>query len=1047
MLRKTWHVSLYKGADVDPSYKRLSRSDDKVYGHSYDGGISKYVELKPSYEMDLASIVVPNRPIKFDISKLNFYDVYSCNYLVAKSEANPNQIYYGFIKEISYVNDGMAEIQWAVDFWATYRNSLDLSRPQLILRAAFAPKEMTIDARRTVDSNMPTDDKNRLVYTSDLLNNSGAEDQDGNTISFDNWYLFYVMPTSSVGGAFYQSGQLPDVEYSYKKGIKDFFEFTPTHYKDLTEATTDDDDDETASVNWLNFDNAFKELKSNCKINDMDALKLGVCNVYASKDFNDILKLNLIAGEGYAIIGCEVRNCLNLSYFEKQDNGLYMLIEGFDTSYLFYEGDNYSNLPDHKFSNLYDKNRYREELLIDSKSVNVDPSLRMTGKVGVHLWDSVIPGFKPMYSFYHTNGQISYISPKQAGSSDLLVQADSDRSVPIYADKGLAYYFSHLNRINATIKKEIISWEAQIKNQQLSYMKQLQTIAENYNVSLLDLKNSLYTNNGLTNFNNSKDLSLLISTNNNTKNNAAEQNKIDNDVLSANNNTASTNLVSSRITAEGNLTASQKTALANLKNSQRISLYNLQTSQGASATNLENSQKAQLANLSTANLTQKAIATSSNSTQKDNNTAQADQNKKNLDTSLANQKTNLELQKAESFVTGLNLTAGIAKFLTGALTSLITGFLDIETAEAVASNNVTTQKKIIDDNLALSNDTILKNNLTLALNNLESSYSSSVTQTKTSQTAATENLKTSNTAAKITLTNNNAAAESNLEASQATASANLKTSNDTAQGNLKRSQDTAVANLAKSYQKELNSIGLSFRNSSLSLQNALTKALNQLKNNNLLSEANLNNATVKAYILAKMAQELSQDQLANTITASVNSFVTDLKGQIDDWAQGNVEKLTDGNGLAAEKFKLFTPVDKIYEVQSSTERQFTDTMRTYGMKINRSASIKQLVTESDNLTDYFLKEASGQKSRQFLQTSNCQLEGNAPTEALESLQNAFNSGVYITIENAEGFVNNSVKQGTDWVYDEPTVDRALSNFSSMSAENSDWHQGDVINNE
>ena len=1044
MLRKTWHVSLYKGADVDPSYKRLSRSDDKVYGHSYDGGISKYVELKPAYEMDLASIVVPNRPIKFDISKLNFYDVYSCNYLVAKSEANPNQIYYGFIKEISYVNDGMAEIQWAVDFWATYRNSLDLSRPQLILRAAFAPKEIAIDARRTVDSSMPTDDKNRLVYTSDLLNNSEAEDQDGNTISFDNWYLFYVMPKSAVSGAFGQFGQLPDVEYSSKEDPEGSFEFTPNKYKDLTGATTDD---ETKSVKWLNFDNAFKELKSNFKISDFSALDLGVCDVYASKDFNDILKLNLIAGEGYAIIGCEVRNCLNLGYFEKQDNGLYMLIKGFDTSNLFYEGDNYKNLPDHKFSNLYDKNRYREELLIDSKSVNVDPSLRMTGKVGVHLWDSVIPGFKPMYSFYHTNGQISYISPKQAGSSDLLVQADSDRSVPIYADKGLAYYFSHLNRINATIKKEIISWKAQIRNQQLSYGNQLRTIAENYNVSLLDLKNALYTNQELTNFNNSKDKSLLSSTNDNTKNNAAKQNKIDNDILSANNNAAKTNLVSSQITAEGNLTASQKTALANLKTSQQISLDNLQTSQGASVANLENSQKAQLANLSTANLTQKAIANSSNSTQKDNNTAQADQNKKNLDTSLANQKTNLELQKAESFVTGLNLTAGIAKFLTGALTSLITGFLDIETAEAVASNNVTTQKKIIDDNLALSNDTILKNNLTLALNNLESSYSSSVTQTKTSQTAATENLKTSNTAAKTTLTNNNTAAESNLEASQATASANLKTYNDTAQGNLKRSQDTAVDNLAKSYQKELNSIGLSFSNSSLSLQNALTKALNQLKKNNLLSEANLNNATVKAYILAQLAQKLSQEQLANTITASVDSFVTDLKAQMDDWAQGNVEKLTDGNGLAAEKFKLFTPVDKIYEVQASTERQFTDSMRTYGMKINRSASIKQLVTESANLTDYFLKEASGQKSRQFLQTSNCQLEGNAPTEALESIQNAFNSGVYITIENAEGSVNNSVKQGTDWVYDEPTVDRALSNFSSMSAENSDWQQGDVISNE
>lgn len=1018
--RKTWTVSLYKGADADPTYKRLTNWSLKedvtptIYAHTYDeDGKPNYTKLKPIYEMSLSSIVVPNREIDFDITKIDFYDIYECNYLIAQANYDNNKFYYGFIDSIDYVNDGTAKINWKVDYWATYKNQINLAKAQYVTRAMYTPKSYMLDARRTDDPSLPNDPKQRLAYISNLFSGSnlGDTDDDPNKISdFGHWYIFYMMPKTDIKNIFNDGSSFQPLK-SGVETTKD--DFTPDEYKDLQS------DDKTPMPNshdskWIKLDKAFNLLKTDKNTAEIKGLlKIGTPEIYASNELTDVLKLSVIAGEGFAILGCEVREMIDLSRFEKLENGLYHLkdISKFEATDYIYEGDNYdSSTVNYSFSNEYDKNRYREEIVVAGKKISVDPSLRITGNIGVHVWDSLIAGFKPIYSFYLTNGQLDYLEPKQASDSDLVLTVDVDRSVPLYANQGLGYYLSHVNRINAEIKKQIIGWKAQIKNNQLAFNNNLKNIAENYKVSQLDLKNSLYNSKLLTNFNTDQDKEVANITNSNSVGLAAKNNIIDKQVLSANQATALNNLAASQKVASDNMSRSQKTAVDNLTDSQATQLANMKIGNDASVKANKNS---------LANSTKNADL-------------QANQNKDNIDTNLSNQISNLELQKAESFVTGLNLTAGLAKFLTGALTSLITGFLDVETAKTVANNNANTQKNIIDANLKLQK-TLIENNANLALENIAVSYKSSVDQANASNATALKNLARSNTTASTNLTNSQNATVTTTKSAQA----------------------TAIANLAQSYKKQLNSLATGLSNAQANINNSLTKSLKALAQNNLLSETNLQNSTVKAWILARLAQDLSQAQLMNTIVASVESYTQGLTAQMEDWSRGNMSKLTDGYGIAVQAFNLLDAYDKVYTVQASTERQIKDQIYTKGALIKRKIPLNDLLNShltrgSDNeICDYYLNKSDIEPGlpsvthttdyqdnilyiRQFVQTDSVQLEGNVPNEALQVLQNALNSGVYLTIDYYGSYtdgVATTNQDGKAWSYYKSDKNYAINDFS------------------
>lgn len=1081
MARKTFTVELYKGANADKSYKRLNANyveGDEIFVEGYKDG--KHQQLAPAFTMEKSSIVVPNRPIDFDISSIEFYGVYNCNYLVAYDE-NKTDVWFGFIDAIDYLNDGMARISWSVDFWATYRNKIFLAQKQFVQRALYMPKEFMLDSRRTVDPSLPTDEKNKLQKSSEVpFKITNADDSD-NSDDFDSdvWYLFYLMPRLNSTE---NKSNLPTCEFNFPETEElDYDRIVGagklTQYQWLDKDAQEKEKDLTNKVNWNKWNGKFKLFGDDFAKNNAN-IQAYAPEIYATNRLENAYKISIIGGEGLRIVGCEIRKVIDLNQFEKigdslpGDDPIYHYNQGFDGyDTMVYEHDNLPEQNDFSYENIYNTNSYREEISVGDKKVKLNPALHMNGEIGWHIWDSIIPGFKPFYSFYKVNGMVAPISPWQANESTPAVLADADRSVPIYADQTMAYYLSHQNRINSELQKQLITAKAGVANSKNALNNALQKIANEYDLSLINLENALYNSTRTNKATNKIDKDQLgyayeqNSSNMSDNNDLAKKNLQQNQSLSnlntansqdvatknlkASNQAASENLQSSNAVAGNNLSSSNGTALANLKRSNDTAVKNLQGSQEVAVDNLTDSQTTAKSNLGKSNQTAQGnlktgndnqidIVKSSTQTQKENLDLGTDLTKSNADKSMANSNENLRLQKAESFVTGLNLTAGLAKFLTGALFSAATGFLDYDTGVTVNGNNNSLTKTLADDSNGTSKKQ-MDNSLALALSNLKKNYDTSLAQMKASQATAVSNLDDSNKTAISNLNNSNTRSLTNLKASQATAVANLDANQATAIGNLgnsqgvaegnlsnsqaaalanlKRSNDLALSNLQNSfdaqnknfdrdYQKATNSLKNGNLIANKSLDNALKKALLTLNYGNDLSKVNLNNSTLKAYTFAFMDADLAQRQEAQAMVANVEAMLNSMNAQFVDWSQkGNSVKAVDGQAAVTQIFKKLTPYDNIFSVQDHTKRQLADYIYTHGSLVNRKIGLDQLTDckwlwDGNDHSDY-LGNAIQDEGMQFVQTANCKLQGSVPQEALVALQSAFDSGVYVEFKSIQ----------------------------------------------
>ena len=1059
MPRKTFTVELYKGADADKNYKRLSGAHveaGEIFVEGYQDG--NHQQLTPAFTMQKSSMIVPGRPIDFDISSVDFYSVYNCNYLAVYDE-NKTDVWFGFIDSIEYLNDGTARVSWSVDFWATYRNKIHLAQKQFVQRALYMPKDFMLDSRRTVDSSLPNDEKNKLQKSSEIKFDNKKSD--------DVWYLFYLMPrlgseehASNLSTEEFGFPEIEEKEYGRIAGADQL-----NQYQWLDKNYQPKDKDLTNKVDWNKWDSKFKIFGDDFAENKI-SIQAYAPEIYATKRLEDAYKIDFIGGEGFRIVGCEIRKNIDIDQFEKiggslsGDSPIYHYNQGFDDfDSMIYEHDNLSEQGNFSYENIYNANSYREEISIGDKKIKVNPALHMTGEIGWHTWDSIIPGFKPFYSFYKVNGMIAPVSPWQADETTPAVLADADRSVPIYADQTMAYYLSHQNRINSELQKQLITAKANVANSKKALENALQKIASEYDVSIVNLENALYNSTRTNKFTNSVDKDQLAYGYTQNSNNLAANNALSKSNLEANqkvslintensqetavknlkasNTTASENLGTSNGAAINNLANSNQTTLSNMKRSndtainnmtsaQQTAHSNLTSSQSTAEKNLENSNKTAQANLKTGNDNQVDINKSNTKTQKDNLDLGTALTKSNADKTTANANQNLQLQKAESFVTGLNLTAGIAKFLTGALFSAATGFLDYNTGVEVNGNNNQLTKNLADDSNATSKKQ-MDNSLTLALSNLQKNYDTSLAQMKASQATAISNLEASNTTAQSNLHDTQTNALANLKASQATAlsnandsmstaKSNLATSQSAAESNLANSQANALANLTRSnelalsnlqntfktqkenfdrdYQKATNSLKNGNTISNKSLENALKKALQVLNYGNDLSKVNLNNSTLKAYTFAFMDADLAQRQEAQTMVANVEGMLNSMNAQYIDWSQkGNSVKAVDGQAAITQIFKKLTPYDNIFSVQDHTKRQIADYIHTNGSLVNRKIGLDQITNVSDH-TDYLGNKIEGNVP-QFVKTENCKLQGSVPQEALTILQSAFDNGVYI----------------------------------------------------
>lgn len=1022
--RKTWTVYLYKAADVDPSYKRLSASkldaldhEPLVFGHYYpvdsaDGEIV-YGQISPSYTMNLSSIVAPNIPIRFDISQIDFNKIYESNYLCAKRDDNTS-FYFGFIDSIEYVNDGMAKINWKVDYWATYKNKINISSSQLVKRAFYAPFKNMIDSRRTEDPEITAGTKNRLVDMQQITGENLGTDS-------DYWYIFYVMPSSEVNTYLKifrpDDFQITDNNSKPAKGsLEDISGLTYKQMGDLPAHEADELDPKIfKGFLRLGLYDKNKNIKViNKSQNTYNFLRLGPGEIYASKNFSDILSIDLVAQEGFKLAGCELRKVLDLSQFTQVTG---TTLYKFSGENYFYNVDN-GAVEDSTFSNNYDKNLYREEIVVGNSNLNVDPSLNLVFGPKVKIYDSVLPSFNSIYSFYGVNGYLEPITPAEAGQDDPVVANPVNRSLPVYADATYGYYVSHYNRINAEISNKLLSWNAQVQNMYVEYSNTLENIARDFQVSKIDLVNGLETAKSILANNLSKDqenaeFSLDSNTKNAQNNNAVDQNILRATQITSMGNVMLSNTIQTKVTKN-----SQANALSNLNRSNSTALDNTQKSQATSKNTLKATQATALSNMDIENKAQHTTQTASN-----------DQNKKNLDTNLELQKSNLtkqlavqlknlDLQKITDFVTGLGFTKEIGGFLVGALSSLIIGVLDTETATAVDTNNNNLQKDLADDRVKTQKqiaDASLKTNLS----NLDTSLKASKEQAVASNKTSINNLDATNETSLTVMKASQGTAVSNVKASQANEITNLELEQNNKVDVLKKTQDTEASNLVTALSKTLNSLANSYQISLHSLQNSYDKTLYELKHNNDLNTVKLSNRILKAVVLAVLATNLKSAEIYNNILSSINQLCVTIESEAEDYKRGNWNKLSDGQGLTVKALNLLTPFVKVYAVQPAAERQIKNYISKKGALINESIPLKSLVLASydpedqDATIDYFKNDIVAVKTRQYVQTENCILEGMAPIAALNTLQAAFDAGVYISLENSQYESNDD----TDRVYD------------------------------
>lgn len=1022
--RKTWTVYLYKGADVDPSYKRLSASkfsagEPSVFGHYYpvdDTDEIVYGQISPSYKMKHSSIVAPSIPIRFDISQIDFNKIYESNYLCAKRDDNTS-FYFGFIESIDYINDGMAKINWKVDYWATYKNKINISSSQLVKRAVYAPFKNMVDSRRTEDPEISAVTKNRLVDMQEL------KDENLGTDSY--WYIFYVMPKSEVK-TYLKIFSPDDFKVTYndsdskpaKGSLEDISGLTYKQMGDLPAHEADELDPKIfKGFLSLGLYDKNKNLKViNKSQNSYEFLKLGPGEIYASKNFSDILAIDLVAQEGYKLAGCEIRKVLDLDQFTQvAGTTLYK----FSGENYFYNVDN-GTVENPTFSNQYDKNLYREEIVVGNSSLNVDPSLNLVFGTKVKIYDSLLPSFNSIYSFYGVNGYLEPITPAEAGQDDPVVANPVNRSLPVYADSTYGYYLSHYNRINAEISNKLLSWNTQIQNIYAEYNNTLENIASDFQVSKIDLVNGLETAKSILANNLSKDQeNAEFSLDSNTKN-AQTNNSIDQNMLRATQATSMINLMMSNTIQTKVTKNSQATALSNLNSSNSTALDNTKKSQATSKSTLQATQATSLSNMDIENKAQHDTQTASNDQNKANLDTNLELQKSNLTKQLAVQLKNLDLQKIEDFVTGLGFTKDIAAFLGGALSSLIIGVLDTETATAVDTNNNNLQKELADDRVKTQKQ-IADASLKTDLSNLDISLKASKDQAVASNTTSINNLDATNETSITVMKASQATGVSNLKASQANEITNLELEQNNKTNVLKKTQENEASNLVTALSKTLNSLANSYQISLHSLQNSYDKTLYELKHNNSLNNVNLSNRILKAVVVAVLATNLKSAEIYNNILNSINQLCVTIESEAEDYKRGNWTKLSDGQGLAVKALSLLTPFVKVYVVQPSVERQIKNYISKKGALINESIPLKSLVfasydPEDEYATiDYFKGDIVDVKTRQYVQTDNCILEGMAPMEALNTLQSAFDSGVYISLEHSSGQYDSN--DDTDRVYD------------------------------
>lgn len=730
--RELWNVRLYKGVQCDETYKYLTPSNytdinsvdsltKRIPVPVVDGKqLDYYCEGQP------LSKVAPNLKIRFpaDSENTKFENIYDCNYLVAYPENSTADFYYaGFIDNISYINDGLSEIEWTIDYWTTYKKAIKKSTAPVVLdRSLTADRDTLNNAKGQLDENLPLTEPTRLTYTYTGKNpmdnpyyilyckpvantdtghfvfDSNSAINKGNKIDNKENLVDYNFPADNRGDttvstnvpSSYNAEQTKTVslDYNGQRGLD--------YSKSLIDSAKAESDDVESNYTVPNFEGSI--INTTVKA-DKDGTVKGV-KVYAVKNLADTyLKPDLFFdANGTKIVSCEIRSLDEDNLPKPVFGNIYDLTDQIDKLYSQNYPAGFPDLYQHHGKLPLLKNAQKLVIGLNNQEIDFDlsSSTDNTGRaqptdLNFTVYDSIAPGFKPYYSFYGPAlNRDQPLYPNYNNKDALGLSVENDRTVPLFADGAYKYLFANQHRISAEITNKLAQLNANIASKKAVLEQAKQKAKNDYKSQLKDIVNNLSAN-----------LEKAYRKNTIDNNNAEENSQADYETSTANNQLDQDNLNNNEIPKE--LQANQNDANYKIgTNKLDNSVKNSDAVKGNYEANVELS-KQELLNNSDAQMRANIV---NNQMDKDNTTNNITKAKKDLDVNQANERNNL----------GTKVTRDLANLQANNQVKN-TNLANVQNAEVTALNNsnstaeanMSAMNSVEKDNLNRSNSTNLTN--------------------------------------------------------------------------------------------------------------------------------------------------------------------------------------------------------------------------------------------------------------------------------------------------------------------------------------------------
>ena len=215
MARNLSKITLYQGVELDKTYKNVvdfNRKDD------FDNWLNSH----PNKTMT-ASYQSLNKPIRWDSKILSFNQVINYNYVrieQADDVNNENFVYYGFITNDEYLDDGCTHVYFSIDMFQTYKYQVNYSHA--FIKRAFV-KELTDDGTdftkefKLIKNNKEDiggDGCENLLYSNKCYFLTKQGDPDG--VYYDDTAVKFVLFTAQPKDAKTENGTLLGAYSQYK---------------------------------------------------------------------------------------------------------------------------------------------------------------------------------------------------------------------------------------------------------------------------------------------------------------------------------------------------------------------------------------------------------------------------------------------------------------------------------------------------------------------------------------------------------------------------------------------------------------------------------------------------------------------------------------------------------------------------------------------------------------------------------------------------------------------------------------------------------------